>query len=232
MEQTNTAGTIAPQEADKGLSLKGLIQVFYQPADFFVKVKDQSKVLVPYVVLGLLLLVGFYLAKDLTVEFAKQQARYQQQPVPDHILNLLAWVNPTVTYLLYPLVVSALAMFVGSFMLGEKARYKQVLSVALYGSVIFAVGKLVVLPMMLAKGSILVSLSLGVLAPEQDPTNWLYLLLTKIELFNIWEIIATGIGYSIVYNLPRNKGYLISVLSVGLLSVLAVLAVVLGSLFA
>lgn len=229
MEQTNTAGTVSPEQGVSGLSFKGLYQVFYQPVEFFAQLKNQPKVIVPYLAIIVVLLLSFWLVVDLTMEFAKQQPRFQQQPVPDNILYILSVVQPTVAFLIYPLMVSALAMLVGSFMLGERARFKQIFSVALYGTFIFAVGKLVVAPLMLAKGSVLLSLSLGVLAPEADPTNWLYLLLTKIEVFNIWEIIATGIGFSVVYNLPRNKGYLISVLSVGLLSIIAV---VLGSLFA
>ncbi len=228
MEQTNTAGTVSPHKGVKGLSYKGLYQVFFQPSEFFAQLKSQPKVLVPYVATALVFLLAFWLIGDLTVEFAKQQAQFQQQPVPDNILYYLSIFQPVLAFLIYPLMVSALAMLVGSFMLGERASFKQVLSVALYGTFICAVGTLVVVPMMLAKGSVLVSLSLGVLAPEADPGNWLYMLLTKIELFNIWEIIAAGIGFSAVYNLPRNKGYLISVLSIGLLSAIAV---ILGSLF-
>lgn len=226
MEQTNSAGTVSPQQGVKGLSFKGLYQVFFRPGEFFAQLKSRPKVIVPWVAAILVMLLAFWLVVDLTLALAKQYQQ-PQQPVPESVLYYLSIFQPVVAYALYPFFVTALAMLVGSFMLGERARFKQIFSVALYGTFIFAVGKLVVAPLALAKGTILFSISLGILAPEADPKNWLYLLLTKIELFNIWEIIATGIGFSAVYNLPRNKGYLISVLSIGLLSVIAV---ILGSL--
>ena len=96
----------------------------------------------------------------------------------------------------------------------------------LYGEIIYGLGMLVILPMVLAKKSILGSLSLAVLAAGQGPDSILYLALSKIDLFLIWEIIAIGIGLSIVYGVPRNRGYTLSVLSMGLLPVIQVLTTI------
>ena len=117
-----------------------------------------------------------------------------------------------------------------NFVFAGKARFKQLLSVMLYGEIIYGLGMIVVLPMVLAKKSILVSLSLGVLAASQGPESILYLALSKIDLFLIWEIIAIGIGLSVIYGIPRNKGYLLSVLSMGMLSIMHVVFSAVGKL--
>jgi hypothetical protein len=235
VEQANSAGVNAPQQSVKGLSFKGILQVFYSPSAFFQQLKDQPKVLVPYIVLAILFAVSFFLIADLLVQLQVEspelQEQLQGQPVTDQVRQLLkinVLVGAMLAFLLAPLLAGALAFLVGNFFMGHKARFKQLLSVVLYGEIIYAAGALLLAPLMLAKGSVLVSLSLGVLAASQGPTSVLYLALSKIDLFIIWEIIVVGIGIATVYGIPRNKGYVISVLSVGMLSILHVLVTAIG----
>ena len=115
--------------------------------------------------------------------------------------------------------------------MGGKARFKQLLSVMLYGEIVYALGMIVTLPMILAKDSMLVSLSLGVLVPNPGPQNLAYMALSKIDVFIIWEIIVIGVGLAAVYGFSRNKGYLLSVLSMGMLSILAILSAAIGQAF-
>jgi hypothetical protein len=131
---------------------------------------------------------------------------------------------------LVPLLTAALALFWGNFVFAGKAKFKQVLSVAVYGELIFALGQLLLLPLVLAKKSVYVSLSLAVLAPEKSFTSILWVALSKIDLFIIWELVVIGVGLSIVYSFPRNKGLGLSVLSVGLLSAIGVAAAALTKL--
>ena len=100
----------------------------------------------------------------------------------------------------------------------------------LYGEIIFGVGMFALLPMILAKKSILVSYSLAVLASGKGPDNLLYLALSKIDLFLIWEIVAIGIGLSVLYKAARNKGFALSVLSMGLISILHVVVTAVAKL--
>ena len=123
---------------------------------------------------------------------------------------------------------SALAAFWGNFIMAGKARFKQVTSVILYGEILYAVGFLVQVPLMLYKNTLLVSLSLGVLVPNPSPTNVLYLILSKFNVFLIWELIVVGIGLSIIYGFSRNKGFLLSVLSVGLAAALQLATSLIG----
>ena len=72
--------------------------------------------------------------------------------------------------------------------------------------------------------------SLAVLAPDLTFADPLFLLLAKMSPFYVWHIIAAGIGLSIIYGFSRNKGYLLAVLSIGLLSALHVGSAVLGQM--
>jgi hypothetical protein len=101
----------------------------------------------------------------------------------------------------------------------------------LYGELIYAVGNLIVLPLVLAKDSLAVGLNLGILVADRGLQDPLFAALSKVDLFVIWEIIVIGIGLAIIYGFPRNKGYKLSVLSMGLLTILGVAGAAIGSMF-
>ena len=237
MEQENTVPTEPRSAGNKGLSFRGLAEVFYKPSAFFDQLKDHPKVLIPYIVFAILLFVFFALAVDIIydmqVNSPQFQARMQDQLITPQIEQVIKYqilIGGPVVMLLVPLVAALLGLFWGNFVFAGKAKFKQLLSVMLYGEIIYGLGIMVVLPMVLAKKSLLVSLSLGVLAASQGPESILYLALSKIDLFLIWEIIAIGIGLSVIYGIPRNKGYTLSVLSMGMISIMHVVLSAIGKL--
>lgn len=237
MEQlsVDTAGL---QPKIKGLSVRGLWEVFYKPASFFEQLKNDPKILVPYLV-GVLLFALFFVVASgylaqIQTESPQFQERLQGQEVTPQVLQMVrisTMVMGTISMALYPLLVAALALFFGNFVMAGKASYSQLLSVALYGTVIYAVGEVLVLPLMLAKDSADASFSLAVLAAGQGITSPTYVALSKIGIFNIWEFIVVAIGFSTIYGFTRNKGYLLAVLSVGLLSVVGVMMTWIGNMF-
>jgi hypothetical protein len=126
------------------------------------------------------------------------------------------------TIALIPIFAAALALFWGNFVWAGRATFAQLMSVMSYASLIHGLGALAVLPLVFATDSVLVGYSLASLVPDKMDNIVLYTALSKIDIFIIWEIIVVGIGMSIIYNVSRNKGLLISVLSMGMLSVVHV----------
>jgi hypothetical protein len=215
----------------------GLIEIFYQPAAWFEKLRSTPKVLVPYMVLaaltiGLFLLIGDVIVK-MQMESPQMQEQLQGQSLPAEVAEFMWWSmvgGGTFVLMLAPLLAAALAMFWGNIVFAGKASFKAVLSVMLYGELIFAVGNLLVVPLVLAKDSLAVGLNLGVLVASRGLQDPLFMALSKVDLFIIWEIIAVGIGLSVIYQFPRNKGLWLSVLSMGLLTILGVAASAIGSM--
>ena len=222
----------ASEPTETGISGKGLYEVFFTPTAFFNRLKSQPKILIPYIIFGIVMAIGFYLIKGLTADMQiaaiRERSPEAAQLPPRQMLEMWAFIGGTVVFLLAPLFESALAAFWGNFIMAGKARFKQVMSVILYGEILYAVGFLVQVPLMLYKNTLLVSLSLGVLVPNPSPTNVLYLILSKFNVFLIWELIVVGIGLSIIYGFSRNKGFLLSVLSVGLAAALQLATSLIG----
>ena len=238
METMTNAEPAEVKLKEHGLSFKGLYQVFTSPSEFFTKLKDNPKVLVPLIVIMalmfLFLLGTIDLIMKMQIESPQFQERMQGAELTPQLMTIMRYqtlIGGPLAQIIIVLIAAALALFFGNFVFAGKAKFKQLLSVMCYGEIISLVGALVVMPMMLAKDSMMTTLSLGFLAASQGPTSWIYVALSKIDLFTIWEIIAIGIGLSIIYNLPRNKGYLLSVLSMGMLSILHVVFTAIGGLF-
>jgi hypothetical protein len=57
-----------------------------------------------------------------------------------------------------------------------------------------------------------------VLVADKGPQSLIYTVLSKISVFHIWEVIVLGMGLAIMYNFPRNKGYVLSVITIGLIA--------------
>ncbi|MFH1687897.1 MAG: YIP1 family protein [bacterium] len=235
MDQESVSATEVAQEKDSGLSTRGIWEVFLKPTAFFEKLRTQPKVLVPYLALAVVWVVTLFLMQDLIWDFQKNSPQFQEQlqgqalsPQIEQFSKISILVGGTIAMLLVPLIVAAMALFFGNFVFAGRAKFKTLLSVCLYGEILYAIGSLIIAPLMLAKGSILVSLSAAVLAVDLGPQSAIYVALSKISVFHIWEIIVVGIGLAIAYQFPRNKGYLLSVLSIGSLLLLHVILVATG----
>jgi len=246
LKMENVMAPAAPVEKvhHPGLGFKGLWQVFVAPSQLFAKVKEDPKVLVPYIVLGLAILGLMLLLADYILQAQMQSEQFQKsleqrgvtrEQLTGQVLTFMKLSTVaagTLGMLLVPLLIAALAAFWGKFVFAGRASFKALLSVSLFGEVLYALGSYVTIPLVMAKKSILVSLSAAALLPNPDLTSLSYALLSKISLFHIWELIVLGIGFSIILGLPRNKGIWVAVLSMGLLAILHALSSGIGAMFA
>ncbi len=239
MEQENSKTEVV-MEKSSSFAFKGILEVFYKPTEFFNELKNEPKILVPYVFFTLVVFTSLFLLQDLIVQmqvsspqFVEQMEKSGQAVTPEliSIMKISTLVLGTISFSLYPLIVAAFALFFGNFIFAGKSNFKSLLSVSLYGGILFMLGGLAVVPMMLAKGSMMVSFSLAVLVTNLGIESIPYVALSKISIFHIWEIMVVGIGFSTLYNFPRNKGYLLAVLSVGLLSIFHIGLTAVGAMF-
>jgi hypothetical protein len=133
-----------------------------------------------------------------------------------------------VAVIIFILIAAGVAMFVGSVLMGGKAGYKSVLAVALTSGLIIGIGGLIRLPLVFLKNSILVSIGLAALMPGKDFTSILYSILYQYDFFMIWSIIVAGIGYGIIYDMPRKKGIYIAIMASIIYVILGLASSILG----
>ncbi|MEA1979904.1 MAG: YIP1 family protein [candidate division Zixibacteria bacterium] len=220
----------------KNYSISGLFEVFYNPSKLFGNVNYNPKILIPYFAYGILMFLFYYATADYIVKMQMESPAFQQRfdnGMPSNMTDLMKYnviIFGSLLSLIIPIISTCFAIFFGNLVYGTKEKFKKVFSVVIFSAFIIAVGKIIVLPMIFAKESVMVSLSPAILVSHLGADSFLYVLFSKLDLFIIWEIIVAGIGFSIIYNLPRNKGYMLSVLSVGMISIIHILYTALGEL--
>lgn len=225
MGQSSPEAQLPQVAKEPGLSLKGIWQVFFSPGEFFAKIRQQPKVLIPWLVLLGLMVVLAFIIKDVMADAQWQAFLQSGREMPpgmteEQMKAMIGWSTVGMLVLftfLTPLVGAGLLMFWGNIVLAAgKIRYKQALSVVIYGAMISAVGAIITVLLGIATNNQTFSLSLGVLVADKGLMDPTFQALSRIGLFSIWEVIAVGIGASAMYEISRNKGILLSVLSVGL----------------
>ena len=223
--------------SSKGLSIRGLWEVFTKPTSFFTELARSPKILVPFLVL-LVLAAGFHAASlplslhstsEINQEFmnspqlsAEQRSQMAEQMKPNPITS---YISSVAARLVVPLVIAALALFWGNFVFAGKGAFNQTFSIALYGEILYVVGEWVRLPLMLAKEDYFTNLSLAPIFAGLGKTNFLYLFSSIFSVFHIWELVVLAIGFAIVFGVTKAKSGLIAVLSCWILSVLQVLTI-------
>ena len=231
METNDISQTVEPVKNNSGLSFRGLTEIFYQPSIFFKDLKDNPKILVPYIALTIVMSLFFYLAVDYIVmeqmKMPQIQDSIESSGMSEATMRtFMYWqtlIGGVLSMLILPLISSGLALFFGNFVFGGITTYKKILSVTLYGGILYGVGSLLHVPLIMIKKSVMVTFSPAVLVADQGMQSFWYTALSKISVFHIWEVIVVGIGLSIIYGISRNKGYLLSVLSVGMMAIIHVI---------
>lgn len=241
MQTPDSVAVATPAKPEPGFSFKGLVRVFTGPTKFFEQLKDNPKVLVPMLAIFVLVIISVFLLLDQIVALQAQgtvdsmrdrgMSDAQIQEIMNSPFMKIGPLIGAVFVLLGPLITAGFAMLFGGFAMGGQARFKQVLSVMAFADVVYYATSYISLPFQILKGTLISPFSLAVLTPDLTLQDPLLLLLSKISLMYIWHVIVAGIGLSIIFKFPRNKGYLLAVLSLGLLSALHIGSAVVGKMF-
>ena len=122
-------------------------------------------------------------------------------------------IAPVAFVVVIGLLAALVAWFLGSFVFGGQAKFGAVWAVGLMGGLISIVGGLLRLPLVFAKGTILVSYGLAAVLPGKTFTSVLYSIFYYLDVFAVWGIIVTGIGYAAIFGLTKGKGMAVAAIT-------------------
>lgn len=193
-----------------------IVGVFTSPSQAFEGFKKKPTLLV-------LLILTFLISYFMSVPIAKYNAMVQYDLVKtseiippaqlEEIRTKAENANPWLSSIGTPfvivvvgLVTALLAMFFGRVIFGGSAGYKEIWGVVLLTGLITILGGLLRIPLVLAKGTMLVSYGLAAFFPGKNFSSILYSLFFYCDIFFVWSVIAGGIGYSKIFGISRGKG--------------------------
>jgi hypothetical protein len=94
---------------------------------------------------------------------------------------------------------------------GGQVGFRKMFAFMSYSSVIMALGSLIKVPLVLAKGSIDVRTSLAVFAPSLDLRSPAAVLLSSFDIFSIWQVVALCFGFGVLsgFGIKKSAGIVV-----------------------
>lgn len=226
--QEPVAGTI-PESAMSPVEEPGFLEklklLFSSPTALFQSLKRKSSWLPPLITLVVVsIAAGLIAYSDIMPSVQEDVLTYMRNTpgIPDQVIQQTeeqfdkfegldakavgnALIGGVVMRALLFFVVVTVIFLIGTIFFGGVMKYAKVMSMYAWVLPIWALGLIIVTPLMIAKGSHSISLSPALLVAP-DPTNSLFFLLSNLSIFNFWTIIVLGIGFSVMYGLSRARG--------------------------
>lgn len=228
------------EPAGEALSFpKKALLIFIRPGQAFDAIRSKPDVLLPYVMsmmaAALFALLTMSLMSEYTLETMIESYKNMGLELPADQLQgfLRATMITTVVALIFgsfiaPFVKGAFSHLI-SMAFNGKATFKQSLSVVAYAYLIVVLGTLIRIPIALATGNYLFSFSPALLLGSTSPTDPLYGLLSAFDLFTLWYLGVSVLGFKKVHGLETWKAAAVVLLPFAMSLFTALLPVLTGN---
>lgn len=217
-----------------------IVKVFYSPREVFAYLGEKPDWLVPLIILMVVSVLAVFLTYSPIIKVEQMRrfedsSRFTQEQIEEMKKGfegnrglIIALAGTVVVAPIALLMVSAILFGVFS-LIGGEGKYKKVLSVYSYSSLIAVLSIVIKTPLQLAKGSSQVYTSAALAVPGLSPQSTLFRILNSFDIFTLWQLWAVILGLATIYGFTTKKS------AMGVLSIWAiwvVLKVGLGAVFA
>jgi len=221
--------------------LSKIIGVFISPRKSFESVDRKPNWVAPVVILLLFSLVASFAIMDVAVSERMEEQREKMiergmSPTDaDAALEKGMAIGKIAGYVFAPvgtvvtlLIVAGVLLFAGNVLLGGESTFKKAFAMYSYASLIGVLGFLLKIPLILQKQTMNVHFSLATFLPADQSKRFVYLLLSKVEIFSLWQLAVVCIGMGVIYHFHTKKA---ATVVVPLWAVYAIGSAAIGSLF-
>jgi hypothetical protein len=138
------------------------------------------------------------------------------------VIRIATVVAPWIVGPIFVALVAGLLYGIFAAIMGGGATYKQVLAIVVHAGIVAQVGQLVVLGLNYIRGTMTSATTLGVFVPMLPEDNYVFKLLSSIDLVWIWYLVILAMGLGVLY---RRKT---STIATSFLSLYFVVAVIIA----
>lgn len=195
--------------------LSNLGLIFYRPSAVAASVDQRPNWVIPVVAILILCFVAGYASYQYNVDYQKQVYRelhrdqaagadveglFQVTPAKRAYGGVLGGLGMVLGVLVGAAILHGLALVVGG-----RSGFRKLFCLYAYAWIIPAVGAVVKLPLVFARQSIDVRSSLALLTPGIAFDSPVGVMLNSVDLFYVWMLAATAIGYNVLTGLGIKK---------------------------
>lgn len=196
--------------------MKSLIKVFYAPEDTFKEVKEAKKGLwIPFLILLVLsiiiaLLYVNYIVYPRRMEFLQsgqmpQEAMERAQKFMSRpFLNITTFLQ-TLIGVPVVLLITALVYHLATGFLGGEPKFEFTFLYVVYAKFINLISVYIKFPVSLLTKKARIHTDLALLFPFLKGKNFLYILLTQIDIFTLYSLYVTACGMAILSKVKKKN---------------------------
>jgi hypothetical protein len=195
-----------------------LWKVLIEPKATFEGLRERAPWVLPWALGVLLILVFTYsawpLLMDAQIEHIRMNERLPEGARDAAIARVMETRESPVIWqvaigpvfaTIAALIATGVWLGIGNVLLGGNANFKKIWSMFNYAGMTAFVSLLIKWAMMAMKGSAEVHTSLALLAPDLNPTGYLFRALDGIDVFSIWFFTLIGFGLATMCRVSTQK---------------------------
>jgi len=197
--------------------LSKIIAIFWEPSAAFRSLLDKTgwqDIIVPLILVILSSVASMPYVTPLALEEQKDRIAQSERltdeqkataydRIDQQVNSVSAYIIGPVFLIIRTIVVAAILIFVGNFLFGGEVRYKNMLAVSAYGSLVDIVATGVKVPLMLSQQTVRIYTSPAILL--QDDSTFIFRLFTNLDLFVFWKVILMAIGVGVIARIKTKK---------------------------
>lgn len=200
--------------------MKKIIDLYFSPKEVFKQLNEKPDWVIP-VVLALVVSLIFtmiLLPKVILPEGSKKILEMERltEEQKEAAVAGLEGIRPYITTPIAVIVSTFFLIFIkaGIFflifsLLGSRTVFKKILAVVSYSFLVGIPESILKSILMFLKGSTRVYTSLALLTPNLDFKSPVFRVLSRIDIFTIWNLSLISLGCAVIYNMKEKKTFMI-----------------------
>lgn len=198
--------------------MKKILNVYFNPLETFKQLNEKPDWIIP-ISITLIVIVAFTmlaLPKIILPERAKMIEESDRIPeeFKEKQLEQLEGSLPYVTTPLAIIIFSFILLFLQSsiflfvfLMFGNRTPFKKVLAVVSYSYLVGVPEIILKTSLMFIRKTARVFTSLALVVPNLEMDSALFRVLSRIDIFMIWQLSLVALGCSVIYGVSRKKSF-------------------------
>jgi hypothetical protein len=208
-----------PSTPEMGV-LGKIFSIFVSPTDTFRSLDQKPTWLTPFLILIVAITAAQFITLD--IQLSDRLAMMEAQNVPEERLEAaqtqlqgpLRYIGIVLTPIVIPVmwaILGGILLLTANMMIGraEEVNFKKIFSLIAWSSLVSVLGIILATYITLSKGTAYgVGTDLTPLIgtpPMGEPKSLLYRLLSKLDIFTIWQLFLWTLGLSVVYKVTAKQ---------------------------
>ena len=210
-EETTTAGEMS--------TMQKIIGIYTAPRRTFEAIDQNPTWFLPFIIGIVFFLIFQFLTVDLQMDY-RMEMMEARGDIPQEQMDVakaqmqgpfkyIGFVAGPIVWLIMILIIAALFYVAGNLMIGGDTSFKKVFAIVAWTGLIGVISFIIMTLLILSKGTMHgVALDLSILLDTPaigEDKSTLYRILSKFDVFVIWEIVLYIIGMSVTYKATVKK---------------------------